>query len=229
MECLENHRVNNVPSTIYYIPDFITQENERYLESQVYGVAKTKWTNLSQRRLQNWGGHPHPKGMILEALPLWLKECSDMLQTFKPFGPNQANHVLVNEYKPGQGIMPHTDGPLYFPTVATISLGCQTVLDFYKPNNTSQTCGNQYQFSLLLERRSLILLRENMYTDFLHGIDDNTTDFFENKCIKNKHLLGNAAWSESLNDPTFALPRTSTRVSLTIRFVPKTLKLKWKT
>ena len=28
--------------------------------------------------------------------------------------------------------MPHTDGPLYSPTIATITLGSHTVLDFYK-------------------------------------------------------------------------------------------------
>jgi len=28
---------------------------------------------------------------------------------------------------------PHTDGPLYYPTVTTVSLGDHTVLDFYKP------------------------------------------------------------------------------------------------
>lgn len=32
------------------------------------------------------------------------------------------NHVLVNEYQPGQGIMAHQDGPLYTPAVAILSL-----------------------------------------------------------------------------------------------------------
>ena len=82
------------------------------------------------------------------------------------------NHVLVNEYTPGQGIMvcvcvcvcvcarvwtvhihcvihhysisftlcqPHEDGPLYSPTVATISLGSHTLLDFYSPITTVDT------------------------------------------------------------------------------------------
>ena len=40
--------------------------------------------------------------------------------------------MLVNEYLAGQGIMAHTDGPLYYPTIATITLGSHTVLDFYK-------------------------------------------------------------------------------------------------
>lgn len=28
-----------------------------------------KWTQLTNRRLQNWGGIPHPKGMIAEEIP----------------------------------------------------------------------------------------------------------------------------------------------------------------
>lgn len=28
-----------------------------------------KWTQLTRRRLQNWGGTPHPRGMIVEEIP----------------------------------------------------------------------------------------------------------------------------------------------------------------
>lgn len=41
------------------------------------------------------------------------------------------NHVLVNEYLPNQGIMPHLDGPLFYPTICTISCGSHTVLNFH--------------------------------------------------------------------------------------------------
>lgn len=70
------------------------------------------------------------------------------------FEDHEANHVLVNEYKPGEGIMvrwvleqivkarkcvtvhiwslqPHEDGPLFHPVITTINLGSHTVLDFY--------------------------------------------------------------------------------------------------
>ena len=36
---------------------------------QVYSAPSSKWTQLSNRRLQNWGGTPHPKGMLKEKLP----------------------------------------------------------------------------------------------------------------------------------------------------------------
>jgi len=56
-------------STIYYIPDFITPDEENLLLSEVQRAPKPKWTQLSNRRLQNWGGVPHPRGMIAEELP----------------------------------------------------------------------------------------------------------------------------------------------------------------
>lgn len=34
---------------------------------------------------------------------------------------------------------PHTDGPLYYPTVTTVSLGSHTVLDFYKPLESDES------------------------------------------------------------------------------------------
>ena len=88
-----------VPNSIYYIPDFITEEEETALLHHVSAAPKPKWTQLSNRRLQNWGQTdrpyqsmllydklfvhmnsslmvifvsgrlPHPKGMVPEPLP----------------------------------------------------------------------------------------------------------------------------------------------------------------
>lgn len=40
------------------------------------------------------------------------------------------NHCLINFYEPGQGIMSHTDGPMYQSRVATISLGSFAIMNF---------------------------------------------------------------------------------------------------
>ena len=44
----------------------------------------------------------------------------------------EMNHILINEYLPGQGIMAHTDGPAYSPVVATISTGSGQILNIRK-------------------------------------------------------------------------------------------------
>ena len=59
----------SIPETIYYIKDFITADEEQALIENVLSSPIPKWTVLSNRRLQNWGGFPHPKGMVKQDLP----------------------------------------------------------------------------------------------------------------------------------------------------------------
>uniref|UniRef100_W5NC29 AlkB homolog 6 n=1 Tax=Lepisosteus oculatus TaxID=7918 RepID=W5NC29_LEPOC len=220
---LESYTVKEAPPTVYYVPGFITETEEAYLLQQVYKAPKPKWTQLSGRRLQNWdpGGLPHPKGMLVEELPDWLKTYANKISALGAFSGKTANHVLVNEYKPGEGIMPHEDGPLYFPTVTTISLGSHTLLDFYRPISTAQeqegvpqTEENRYLLSLLVEPRSLLVLRDDMYTRFLHGVRGVARD------TVTESVANLRAVSAELGD---SLSR-GTRVSLTIRHVPRVLK-----
>ena len=56
--------LENGPKTIYYLPEFISEEEERLLQKNVADSPKPKWTQLKNRRLQNWGGLPSSKGMI---------------------------------------------------------------------------------------------------------------------------------------------------------------------
>ncbi|XP_059522727.1 alpha-ketoglutarate-dependent dioxygenase alkB homolog 6 isoform X5 [Myotis daubentonii] len=131
---LEPFRVEQAPPVIYYVPDFISKEEEEYLLRQlsidpeswkqdfstqttcaeVFNAPKPKWTQLSGRKLQNWGGLPHPRGMVPERLPLWLQRYVDKVSDLNLFGGLPANHVLVNQYLPGEGIMPWC--PLPSPT-----------------------------------------------------------------------------------------------------------------
>nr|XP_054758427.1 alpha-ketoglutarate-dependent dioxygenase alkB homolog 6-like isoform X2 [Lytechinus pictus] len=76
-----------------------------YRVKNVYTAPKPKWTQLSNRRLQNWGGLPHPKGMIAEEVPKWLDVYANKIAELGVFGDHIPNHVLVNEYQSGQGIM----------------------------------------------------------------------------------------------------------------------------
>src|SRR5699024_11991713 len=70
-----------------------------------------------------------------QAHPLSLH---DALPIFKEAPHRAPNHVLVNEYTPGQGIMPHEDGGAYYPTVATVSLGGAVVLDLYEDRKSTR-------------------------------------------------------------------------------------------
>jgi alkylated DNA repair protein alkB family protein 6 len=52
--------------------------------------------------------------------------------------------MLVNEYRPGEGIMPHEDGGAYAEVVATVSLGAGLCLDVLpKPESGDQKHGGR--------------------------------------------------------------------------------------
>ena len=72
--------------------------------------------------------------------------------------------------------------------------------------------------SLLLEPRSLVLVREDMYKVHLHGIAERTEDT----------ITDEIANLESTDINIGDVLKRGTRVSLTIRHVPKVLKAKIK-
>ena len=97
--------IYQVPNTIYYIPNFISPEEEAGLIGNVLSAPKPKWTYLANRSLQNWGGLPHPKGMVPERLPDWLTVYTRRLGKMGLFEGKEPNHILMNRYEPNQGIM----------------------------------------------------------------------------------------------------------------------------
>lgn len=217
VEELQRFLVRGAPPTAYYIPGFLSEQEEASLLHQVYASPKPKWTQLSGRRLQNWGGLPHPRGMLAQAIPHWLHAYCQKISSLGAFGGKVANHVLVNEYKAGEGIMPHEDGPLYHPTVTTLNLGSHALLDFYAPvGEAPQTEESRFLFSLLVQPRSLLILQDEMYQRLLHGIRPRQQDALS-QAVLNLPAAG-AQPGETLS--------RGTRVSLTIRHVPKVMKAK---
>ncbi|XP_030762185.1 alpha-ketoglutarate-dependent dioxygenase alkB homolog 6 [Sitophilus oryzae] len=209
---LSEYRIYDAPNSIFYIPNFISQSEEEYILKCVYSVPKPKWTYLVNRRLQDYGGVPHSKGMIPEHIPTWLQKFVDKVSSTNIFEGCKPNQILVNEYLPGQGIMPHTDGPLFHPIVTTISCGSHTVLEFLENSEKREkVC------SVLLEPCSLVVVKDNMYTKYLHSIKEVKCDITSD-CVN----LNQCSKEYQTNDPI----ERKTRVSLTIRNVPKVLKIK---
>ncbi|KAF3957007.1 hypothetical protein CMV_017937 [Castanea mollissima] len=63
-EVLNGFKVGSLP-TLIYIPDFISESEQTMLLNNVYGAPASKWKSLKNRRLQNWGGVVHEKGLLL--------------------------------------------------------------------------------------------------------------------------------------------------------------------
>ncbi|KAI1711244.1 2OG-Fe(II) oxygenase superfamily domain-containing protein [Ditylenchus destructor] len=220
---LSDYLVGSAPPTIHYIPNFISESEEEELTEDVYNSPKPKWVQLSNRRLQNWGGLVGKRALISDGnVPEWLTKYIDRISD------NRPNHVLINEYIAGQGIMAHSDGSAYFPLVSTISLGSHTLLDFYK--DVDQSSGDSenstpaqrlYVGSMFLEPRSLVLIRDDAYSKLLHAIEETECDNFDEKKVFNQSDL--QKYLEIDGNQVQQLRRT-TRISLTIRNVPKVNK-----
>lgn len=160
--------------------------------------------------------------MVQEPIPTWLS--NPLYGRLRELGVNfsdnestsEPNHVLVNEYLPGQGIMPHQDGPLYNPIVATVTLSSHCILNFYphaSDASFSMERSSGPEFSVLLEPRSLFIQTGQLYQSYLHGIAEITHDVMADNLPINYHQT-------SMNS---ILPR-GTRISLTYRRVKNVVK-----
>lgn len=246
---LRNFIVGDVP-TLYYIPDFITHTQQDLLLNNIYKAPAFKWKSLKNRRLQNWGGVVHEKGLLPQDLPPWLTDIIQKIFDESRLFPSAINHVLINEYLPNQGIMPHQDGPAYFPVVAIVSLGSPVVMDF-SPHlgltiSTNQSGNmedelsctgapdgnlqkNHSPFSILLLPRSLLIFKDKAYSEYMHGIKDcplqqcdrvvNVGEFF--KYREANQITGSKDLYEGTDVDLNSINRTTNRISLTCRVVPK--------
>ncbi|KAK9880246.1 hypothetical protein WA026_010122 [Henosepilachna vigintioctopunctata] len=212
MNYINNYKVEGIPESVFYIPDFITSKEEEEILYNVYSAPKPKWTCLLNRRLQDYGGVPSEKGMIPDKIPQWLQKYMDRITGLYVFGEKKPNHVLVNEYLPGQGIMPHTDGPLFYPTITTISCGSHTLLRFLENDSERKKICD-----ILVERCSLLVIQGDMYSKYLHSIEGTSCDILSKDCVNIRNTSNKYDIGQSL--------KRDTRISITIRNVPKVLKI----
>jgi alkylated DNA repair protein alkB family protein 6 len=172
------HAVTSIDG-VWVVPDWLTRAEELQLLQHVDAVPPARWTQLSGRAVQRLGGLVHDKAGLLPApLPKWVVPWLARLQRevslLGPDGP-PLNHVLINSYPPGQGIMAHQDGPLYFPVVCILSLGAPTVMSFtphqsIMSDDTSLAAPPQTQ-RVTLPPRSLLIFARDAYERYLHGIE----------------------------------------------------------
>ncbi|CBI18285.3 alkylated DNA repair protein ALKBH6 homolog [Vitis vinifera] len=251
---LNKFRVGPHP-TLFYIPDFITDYQQTQLLNNIYQAPVSKWKSLKNRRLQNWGGVVHEKGLLSQDLPTWLTRITERIFEESGLFPSAINHVLINEYLPNQGIMPHQDGPAYFPVVAILSLGSPVVMDFTPHSRlrldtndaedknsddksfeieTKKWLDDHHPFSILLMPRSLLIFKDEMFSEYLHGIKDSEVQQYDKvvndiEALEQHRLDPLFSGSEKAvevmrNGELRSIQRTTTRISLTCRLVLKVHK-----
>lgn len=205
----------DLPS-VSYVPNVITPEQAAYILSFIDapppGEATTPWVELRARRLQQHGGQPLPSGLANKTpLPPYLQALSEGLVAAGIFPPSHPpNHVLINDYALGEGIVSHTDGPRYFPTVATLSLLDASVMRFSVLHGKAKggQVGGEALGDLLLQGNSLVVTAGLCYSDCAHAISEQVDTTL--KKVWNSEVVGGLQEGE-------VHTREGRRVSVTIR------------
>ncbi|KAK7418806.1 hypothetical protein QQX98_003668 [Neonectria punicea] len=212
---LGHARIAALPQTAFYIPNFISEEEERMILAKIAAAPKPRWKQLTHRRLQTWPSDL-VKNKLLEApLPSWLESpvVSRLLSLpvqdappehiFNGSPHKRPNHVLINEYPPGIGIMPHK----------LMSLGASLCLDIHRSKDDG-ALDPEPAWRILQEPRSLLITTEKLYSDYLHGIANIEEDIE----LSAKNV---ANWDLLRDTDTYADGRNvrQTRTSLTYRDV----------
>ena len=188
------HRISKQIDTVCYIPRFLSDQSDllKWLQnlpenSTVSALpvtsAEGRWTTMTygKRRV----------ALFIDNLPPPLQQLADLLVEKGIFSPSETpNHVLVNEYHPGQGILPHTDGPAYIAQTATLSIGHSNVLLKFVPRLRTQDIGRtkvETVEEVLLEGDgSLLVFSSDAYSQFTHGIDDLVAEVASSQCVNAK-------------------------------------------
>lgn len=154
------------------VPDFITAEEETALTDI---IDRQPWLSDLKRRVQHYGWkYDYTARRVDEAMrlgppPEWLDGLCRCLQQTGHFA-KQPDQVIINEYRPGQGIAPHIDCvPCFGETIASLSLGSRCMMEFSHAESGEKV-------TQLLEPRSLLVLSGEARYRWKHGIPARKSD-----------------------------------------------------
>jgi alkylated DNA repair dioxygenase AlkB len=166
-----------IPGLQYFL-EFVSPEDEREL---VAAIDREVWDTTWDRRRQPYGAGYGRSTEMVRPIPDWglrLARRLDALNVIdRPF-----DQMLVNEYVPGQGISLHRDYEPFDRTVVSLSLLAPCVMDF-------RHVASGRKESLLLERRSLIVLSDEARYEWEHGIARRKSDRWKGRVVPRARRL----------------------------------------
>lgn len=145
-----------------YIQNYISESDQARLMRH---IDSCPWNMDLKRRTQHYGYRYDYKirstSTYLGEIPKWLNELAERFlhdSIFEVY-PDQ---VIVNEYQPGQGIAQHIDCiPCFKDTICSLSLLSGCTINFAQ---------DSMKYSLYLEPRSLLILKDEARYKWTHGI-----------------------------------------------------------
>jgi len=162
-----------------YLSDYITQSDHNLL---IQKIDEQSWLSDLKRRVQHYGykydykARAIKQSLHLGELPDWLLILAQKLH-YDNLISELPDQVIVNEYLPGQGISPHIDCvPCFTDTIISLSLGSPCVMEL----NT---------IPILLEPKSLVVLKDDARYKWTHSIPARKTDKFEGQVITRERRI----------------------------------------
>ncbi|MEO0914506.1 MAG: alpha-ketoglutarate-dependent dioxygenase AlkB [Pseudomonadota bacterium] len=154
-----------LPDGLTYHPDYLREAEASHL---LAAVEQAPWRTELKRPRQFYGADYRVEGEV-EPLPPWLAETAARLHAEGHMAA-LADRVLVNGYHPGQGIGAHVDDvDRCGGEVALLSLGSSVEMVFSE-------VGGDGQAALMLEPRSLLMLKGAARYGWTHGIPARKSD-----------------------------------------------------
>jgi alkylated DNA repair dioxygenase AlkB len=158
-----------------YIPNFIDNlEVKHFIQS----INAEPWLSDIKRRVQHYGYKYDYKArsidysMFIGKLPSWAMTMAQRLFDERHIS-ELPDQLIINEYKPGQGIANHVDcEPCFGDTIISISLGSSCVMDFINLRTRQKV-------EVMLESGSLVVLSGEARHNWTHGIAQRKTDNFK--------------------------------------------------
>lgn len=160
---------------LLYIPEYITKEvHSLFWQS----VNAENWLGDLKRRVQHYGYKYDYRARFIDysmkigELPEWVMPFAKKLYQdgHMPAIPDQ---LIVNEYKQGQGIASHVDcEPCFGDTIVSLSLGSTCIMEFTNMETREK-------IEVLLEPRSLVVLKDDARYLWTHGITGKKADKFK--------------------------------------------------
>ena len=160
-----------------YVPEFISIEEHDELLSC---IQSEKWLDYLKRRVQHYGFKYDYKtryvdySMKIGNLPPWSLGLSTKIYDLG-YMDEVPDQMIVNEYLPGQGISAHVDcEPCFGDTIISLSLGSPCVMKFCNKQSNEK-------IEVLLEPRSIVILKEDARYKWTHEIAPRKKDTFKNR------------------------------------------------
>ena len=173
---VNNEVISSVEGLELY-PEFITPQQEVEL---INHIDSEMWLEDLSRKVQHYGFKYDYRARRINAdfkigpLPEWSIELINRIKE-KGIVDYELDQLIINNYEPGEGISMHIDcEPCFEDTILSLSLGSDIEMDLRRVNTSEKT-------SILLQRRSLLVLSKDARYKYEHGIVQRKSDNFNNQ------------------------------------------------